>query len=307
LEGCAFNAEVDCYNSRFFPNLNEEEICQRADAAVADAELCANQTSCGDCLGTTLSDGDTVCQWFQEELACASACGWDLNCDGELTTCPVVVCSDLMTCGKCLQTPECGAWAAGSCLESCDLIADVACYTVQNSGQSINETCQTAANNEADATLCSSKSNCGECVGTTLLDGNTTCQWFSDGDFCGSGCGLTGCGENTCDAGTDPCISLLSCQECLDNTTSICGWSPTEGCVTSCDSAADEECYSSESSNVTEVCVEFPDPPPAPNGDPTSSPPEPNNDPTSSAETAASTFITEMIGLFLLVDAVVLH
>ena len=278
---------------RFFPNLSNEEICQLADAAVADAQRCANQTNCGDCIATSLSN-DGNCQWFQDKATCSSVCDLDLEC-GEQTTCPQVNCSDFTTCAACLQTPECGGWApVAGCLESCNVIADASCYSTSTfPDQSVDETCQTAADNEADAQLCSSQTNCGDCVGTNISDGNTTCQWFVDGDYCASGCGMTGCGETTCQAEADGAeddeCDGLSCEDCLAAT---CAWAPAVGCVSSCDIIADTACFNSGDSEATDVC-----------GGASSS-----ESPTSSAKTVsvASVFVLVLIGSAIVLLARVL-
>lgn len=259
LEGCGSNAQVDCYSSRFFPNLDDEEICQLADTAVANAQVCGSQTNCGDCIGTAISDG-TTCLWFREDSECKSVCADNDSECSEQMTCPIVNCNDFETCIDCLQTPECRGWApsAVGCLESCDMIADVRCYTSMADESTISETCQAADDNEADAELCSGKMNCDECVGTTLSDGNTTCQWFNDGSYCASGCDMAGCGETECQAeGTDDdgeCKGL-DCQDCLGTTTTtMCSWAPDVGCISSCTEIADTACFSSGDSNATDVC-----------------------------------------------------
>merc|ERR1712146_865810 len=39
---------------------------------------------------------------------------------------------------------------------------------------------------------------CGSCTETILSDGETGCLWFSDGGYCGNGCGMFGCGVDAC-------------------------------------------------------------------------------------------------------------
>lgn len=153
-------------------------------------------------------------------------------------------CRNVTTCVECLETEACGAWAVGSCLESCDLIADAPCYddsTFSNLTTTAEETCQAAADIEADAALCASQTDCGTCTDTVLMDGNTTCQWNPNGNFCASSCGLAGCGVYECQA--DDCSAIMSCESCLD---SACAWVPQEGCLPSCNVVADVSCYTNE-------------------------------------------------------------
>ena len=157
-------------------------------------------------------------------------------------------CSSVATCVECFTTDGCGAWApVAGCLESCNVIADASCYTNTTFPDlNVEETCQAAAGQQADAQLCSSKTTCGECVATTLSDGNTTCQWFTVTEYCGSACDMNGCGEMTCD---DPCDGL-SCTDCLGQS---CAWIPIAGCSSNC-SILDTSCFPGKDCNASEVC-----------------------------------------------------
>jgi len=158
-------------------------------------------------------------------------------------------CSQVTTCVECLAVDDCGAWSEGTCLESCSAIADASCYTTNTfPNKTVEEACQAAADATVDAELCAEQTDCGECVGTTLSDGNTTCQWFQDGGYCGSACDMNGCGETTC---TDPCEGL-SCQDCLDGGAS-CGWIPLAGCLSGC-SVIDTTCFLAKEYDASEVC-----------------------------------------------------
>jgi hypothetical protein len=84
---------------------------------------------------------------------------------------------------------------------------DATCYSKETyPNMTADEICEEVANKEAHI-LCASKRNCGECAGTSILSGTTTCQWF-DGEqggaqsYCASGCGVDGCGITSCDAAT---------------------------------------------------------------------------------------------------------
>lgn len=116
------------------------------------------------------------------------------------TTIAQDVCSEVSTCVECLESNDCGSWAVGMCMASCNEIADVSCYTTETFPDiNVAETCQAVANAQAESALCSSKTNCGDCVSTALLSGESeTCQWFPDGEYCGSACGMFGCGVTAC-------------------------------------------------------------------------------------------------------------
>jgi hypothetical protein len=119
-----------------------------------------------------------------------------------------------MTCVDCLKKAGCGFWQPelDSCAASC-IIADATCYSNDTALTSINgdsntnmttveEICEQVANKEAHL-VCSSQTNCGDCVATSILSGSTTCQWFDEGQFCASGCGVDGCGKLSCEADND--------------------------------------------------------------------------------------------------------
>lgn len=117
-------------------------------------------------------------------------------------------CSAKKSCEDCLvgdgAAPSPCAYApVAGCLDSCNMIADAACYShasFAKEGFGGRQICAAAAADEADARLCGTKGDCASCTGTVLLDGTATCRWFSDGDgFCGSECGMIGCGDATCD------------------------------------------------------------------------------------------------------------
>ena len=247
LGSCNVIAGASCYTNTSYPDLSVEGTCQVAAQQEADAQLCSSKTACGDCVATTLSDGNNTCQWFPDAEYCGRGCGAD---DCGATACTADVC-DGLSCEDCLAK-SC-AWAPqAGCLTSCDVIADVSwCKNGTLDGMTAEETCQVAADVTAEhALLCSSKTDCGECVATALSDGNTTCHWFQDSEYCGSGCDMSGCGETTC-VGGDPCDGL-SCEDCLAG---YCAWAPDEGrCLASCDMIANVTCFPSEDNNATTVC-----------------------------------------------------
>ena len=108
---------------------------------------------------------------------------------------------DGSTCMECLDGTSCG-WAVGLCLDDCDQIADVSCWSQEYfPGKTAEELCQMAADSAADDQLCGSQTSCEDCVAAVLSDGVSTCQWLETEDgseFCQSGCGLLGCGKDKC-------------------------------------------------------------------------------------------------------------
>lgn len=128
-------------------------------------------------------------------------------------------CGSKTSCRDCLgdDTSTCGWVPIEGCLESCNIIADVACYNIENFNEDNDENndnaeslimtgddiCIAADNDMADMDLCSSQTDCTSCVETTLVSETSswnTCQWFQDGNYCGSECGMVGCGETACSA-----------------------------------------------------------------------------------------------------------
>lgn len=162
-------------------------------------------------------------------------------------------CSDL-SCVECLEDDAnyCGFWQTnGGCASEC-LIQDASCFTVDTFPDStIQETCQAATNEQADATRCGSKTSCEECINTTLTDSSTiTCQWFESENYCASGCSMDGCGETTC---SDSCVGL-SCQDCLDDSSSLsCAWISLAGCTSEC-SVIDTTCFLASDYDAAQVC-----------------------------------------------------
>jgi hypothetical protein len=109
-------------------------------------------------------------------------------------------CDETENCGECLSL-GC-AWApVEGCLESCEIIADTACYT-STSTASVEDICLSSQESEMDEKRCMEQTTCTTCVSTTLADSSSNCQWFEDGMYCSSSCGMDGCGTNTC-SGSD--------------------------------------------------------------------------------------------------------
>jgi uncharacterized protein YodC (DUF2158 family) len=207
ISTCGIIAETSCYS--LTDGEASDVTCERAANSDADLVLCDDFTDCSSCTGQVLSDGVSKCQWFPPSDGTASYCS--SRCDGDdcgLAECPP--CSANDSCGSCLFS-AC-AWAAeAGCVDSCDQVADVACFTTDSvvastaRASDVQDICLIADTQQADASLCSAVSECTSCVGTILSDGTTSCQWFDmmGSSYCASACGMDGCGVSTCPAETD--------------------------------------------------------------------------------------------------------
>merc|ERR1712241_692275 len=233
LESCDFIADTSCYSPEYFtPNTNQE-ICAIAENDASDSTLCNSQSGrgCTACVQTTLSDGVSTCQWFNGEAGfdgfCGRECGMfgcgETMCNNEVGDIDTDDCaSKSATCQDCLnhETSTCG-WVNGvGCFDSCNVIADVACYDIQNFNSdrmmTVNDICVAAENDEADTYLCESQTDCTSCVATALVsDPNKSCHWSQDGNYCSSHCGMDGCGETTSCVADAGMISANGSDEAL--------------------------------------------------------------------------------------------
>jgi len=166
-------------------------------------------------------------------------------------------CSTLTSCVECLDTDGCGTWQSDNTCQASCLIQDGGCFSAENfEGQANDVICSVAANSAADAELCSNMTDCGSCIGTTLSDESTTCQWFSDGEYCGSACDMNGCGNTICVAasGTVADVNTLckgqTCEFCLDLK---CAWAPGIGCMASCDNV-ETNCLLGTEYSAEDIC-----------------------------------------------------
>lgn len=109
-------------------------------------------------------------------------------------------CQSMTDCDECLAN-DC-AWAVGMCLSSCNEIADAACYTT-NPNRNASQTCEVAATDRADGSLCGDKIGCSECVETIKSNGES-CEWYAptrSTSYCGTGgCDMIACGSRDCGA-----------------------------------------------------------------------------------------------------------
>jgi hypothetical protein len=167
------------------------------------------------------------------------------------------------------------------------IIADIARYVVVDDRvETVSDVCQKAANDRADSTLCGGMADCSSCVEAILSDGESTCVWFEEFEFCSNEvCGLAGCGSDSCGASreTRPPVPVeeaeeattttaadsicfqttASCEECLSNTGAVCTWVPalayeSSACLeVSCDKIADPKCFSMESATGSDTPAEI--------------------------------------------------
>ena len=102
-------------------------------------------------------------------------------------------------CVPCLSSPDGCVWVLGSCVASCDIIADAACLSPDNfpGYMDAEDICAQQPSNvtENDETLCASKNYCFTCTSTTKSDGSP-CSWYIDEESGDSWCGVGGCDMN---------------------------------------------------------------------------------------------------------------
>ena len=99
-------------------------------------------------------------------------------------------CHDGLSCRACLSA-GCGYY--GSCLPSCDMIADVACYEGD-----AERRCAAYESSQRDSKLCDAASaSCQVCTSKTKASG-ASCRWFADLGACMAEGGMVGPGETVC-------------------------------------------------------------------------------------------------------------
>lgn len=234
LNSCDVIADTSCYAPEFWEyKKSNKEICEIAaeeegsnKKEVAPRPCGEYDDSCTDCLDNYCAYvpfvgcldscdviADTSCYapefWeYQKSNAeiCEIAAQEELNNDDEVAPRP---CGDYDgSCRGCVD--NLCSWIPGhGCLESCDEVADASCYSFETfpSGSTTQEMCDTKKTNRRDERLCGRNKDCASCVETTLSDGINTCQWFPNNDddgiaagggYCGSECGMWGCGDFVC-------------------------------------------------------------------------------------------------------------
>ena len=99
-------------------------------------------------------------------------------------------CHDGLSCRACLSA-GCGYY--GSCLPSCDMIADVACYEGD-----AEKRCAAYESSQRDSKLCGAASaSCQVCTSKTKANG-ASCRWFAVLEACMAEGGMVGPGETVC-------------------------------------------------------------------------------------------------------------
>lgn len=109
-------------------------------------------------------------------------------------------CRDCLIDADTNETTPCGYVPGFGCMNSCDIIADTACYSAKGYGfekMAGEDICEVADADEAASTFCYSQEDCSSCV-------SNNCRWFGpemgfEAGFCSSECTMVGCGSTTCD------------------------------------------------------------------------------------------------------------
>ena len=212
MASCA-EMDVSCYATEYFEDMSADEICAKAESDDMDGALCGSMEDCASCVEAVKNDGESTCMWFELGY-CGTGC--DMNGCGTIdaTECPAITlaasttsaasntlsteapegCAAITTCAECLDAKECGYWTVGECMESC-AVADASCYATEYfEDMSADEICTEAENDNLDEALCGNMEDCSSCVGAIKNDGESTCMWFDNLGYCGTGCGMNGCG-----------------------------------------------------------------------------------------------------------------
>jgi hypothetical protein len=120
-------------------------------------------------------------------------------------SCSATSCADCLTTGCVWMTVDSDGSEINDCLEYCSAFPKAPCYDTQSfldapMDVSIEGICSFAVTDVPDLTTCRTALDCSSCVNTIKSDGTSTCSWYSDGNYCGSGrCTSFGCGSGACD------------------------------------------------------------------------------------------------------------
>jgi len=288
LISCDVIADVACYEISATDNITPttvEQVCQLEQLAKEDDFACSSAKTCTDCVSTSLpSDSNKNCLWqsfegdpnssFCKKGCDMLGCGSD-KCLPEEQGNEEIQCKTFSDCTSCIDA-GCG-WTGGACLDSCKMIADIPCYDTQyngNSFESSESVCLIEQQETQDYLTCSEKENCLDCISTTLISTEGTCQWQeSTGEKipskCKSTCDLSGCGsiecprpifgnepQDTSDPEPEPaqtCEELKDCESCVN---AGCGFVSPSMCLPNCSVIADVDCYESAGTRSTpeEIC-----------------------------------------------------
>jgi hypothetical protein len=261
-KSCSYVSDISCYSSELFPDLLQSEICQLVQNEINDVQICGEPLDCATCVSTVRSDGTSNCQWYDSTSSCGIGGCFMMGCGSSTCSEQQPSCEEGMTCDDCLAL-DC-AWALEQCLESCNVIADSACYEQKNfPDKTGSEICLIAAQERDDSSICNAHTTCTTCRETITSDGVTPCQWFvvadtniESGTCCpeNSNCGFVGPGLSICEDAAQQCDKLSSCGDCLRRD---CAWI-ADRCIDSCSLIADIACYSHETfpnNSKAEICA----------------------------------------------------
>jgi hypothetical protein len=253
LESCNVTSNPTCIDFTTFPNLtNVSEICSTAELSIDDSTLCLSQSTCTDCVSVQLSIPDRPCIWYAAGANASFGSTCCLGCD--VPGVPTTTCNDTLfdpirksptqspapfdrnsntssiceesslTCNQCLSA-GCAYLGNQNCLESCDIIADTACYdsTTFPNITNITEICIKAEQNEMDIQLCSEQSTCTACTSVSLSDNDKSCTWYSvqsdpSRSTCCLVCDVPGIPVTTCDDITNSLETTSSSSTINTNT-----------------------------------------------------------------------------------------
>jgi uncharacterized protein YodC (DUF2158 family) len=235
-DSCSAISDAPCYDAKLY-NETDDIICSYVSIDAPNWTICSIQSDCSSCISTMQSDGVSPCLWYNEGNFCGSGlctfvgCG-STTCDDTVpvppkTAAPTTCNLDATTCEECLIESVKGvdvattcAWVINQCVESCDVVPDLPCYSTAvypEFASSPKDICSIEAMATIDDDLCRAGTECTNCTELIQTDGMTTCLWFerSDSDvdpYCGArnsnlsiaqvdtnGCDLNGiCGTSDC-------------------------------------------------------------------------------------------------------------
>jgi hypothetical protein len=254
VDTCSVIADAPCYSDEFYAGKSPQQVCERVNLDEADHNRCSAVTDCTLCINTLKSDGTSPCVWYEITSTCGSGICSFLGCG--MSTCPgggdmsdtesptpsqspgngtdTLVCDGSVTsCNTCLES-GC-SWAGDQfCLESCDIIADIACYdrTTYPNVTNITDICAMAELNEDDAAICLAQTSCTDCISVPLSITDRSCIWYAVEDdpsssTCCLACDVPGTPNTTCgttppDTNTECDGNVTNCEEDA-NDSILCG------------------------------------------------------------------------------------
>jgi len=256
---CAgYNISTECtYDISLEPRTSSEGVCPEA---ICEASTICNKSNFPLTCSGIQSSGRSCPYSNHCEATCAGFSQSD--CEATIVVIPGEECfDDSLSCEECLGS-NC-AWA-GTCLPSCDIIADVSCYydTLQTLRSSV-DICADVARDKADHQLCASQSaenGCAACTETSKSN-DEPCVWIEmfDGDhFCASeggwiGSGVTECveknvlSEESCPICNQFCLAVYEPVQCSTNLANKCSYSSP--CEAICAG------FSNDVNTLSDLCV----------------------------------------------------